>query len=377
MESNPPTEPSVPPPLAPPPVIAPTSGGPTKRKGRGWMIAALILLVFLVVSVIANFGLLVGNAMPFQASVSHSGEPRLQEVMVKDNGARNKVAVVEVEGIIRSQLVDGQHSMADVIGAKLKRAGNDDNVVAILLKVDSPGGEVLAADEIYRKIKKFQSQYHLPVVVSMGGLAASGGYYVSAPCDWIVANDLTITGSIGVILSTWNYRGLMDKVGLLPQTFKSGPHKDMLSGSREPAEIPEDERAMVQALIDEVYAKFKGIVKDGRNAAYQRSHDTGQPLVDNWADYADGRILSGTEAYDLGFVDEVGTFDDAVKRAAALAGVQQVNVIRYEHIPDISSLFRLFGESKAQSIKLDLGMDLPKLEPGRLYFLAPSLMQLD
>ncbi len=377
MESNPATEPAPPPPLSPPPVIAPAAGGPGKRKGRGWMIAALILLLFLVVSVIANFGLLLGSAIPFETGVSHAAAPRLQEVLVEDNGARSKVAVVEVNGVIMSQRIDSRHNMVDVIEAKLKRAGEDDDVVAVLLKVDSPGGEVLASDEIYRKIQSFQSEYGLPVICSMGGLAASGGYYVSAPCDWIVANDLTITGSIGVILSTWNYRGLMDKVGLLPQTYKSGKHKDMLSGEREPEDIPEDEREMLQALIDEVYGKFKGIVKEGRETAYENNDGEGRPLVDNWVEYADGRVFSGTEAYQLGFVDEVGTFDDAVNRAAEWAGESKVNVIRYEHIPSFTSLFRLFGESKAQSIKLDLGMDLPKLEPGHLYFLSPALMQQD
>ena len=258
MNSNTTTETGAPPPLTPPPVIAPTPGGPGKRKGRGWMVAALILLLFLIVSVIANFGLLVGTAFPLQTGMSGASGPKLQEVTMENHGARNKIAVVEVEGIITGTLLDGRHNMVDVLEARLNRAGEDDHVVAVLLKVDSPGGEVLASDEIYRAILEFQDDYEKPVVASMGGLAASGGYYVSAPCDWIVANDLTITGSIGVIMGTWNYRGLMDKVGLLPQTYKSGRHKDMLSGSREPSEIPEEEKEMLQALIDEVYRKIQG-----------------------------------------------------------------------------------------------------------------------
>ena len=109
----------------------------------------------------------------------------------------------------------------------------------------------------------------------MGSLAASGGYYVSAPCRWIVANDLTITGSIGVIMSTWNYRGLMDKVGLRPETFKSGKYKDMLSGSREPDTITPEEREMVQALIDETYGKFKSaVVAEGRKRAHDQNKAT-------------------------------------------------------------------------------------------------------
>ncbi len=339
------------------------------------MVAALILLLLLIVSVIANFGLLIGDTFSLQAAGIRSGGPRIEEIVVEDNDARDKVAVIEVEGIITSELMDGRHNMVDVIEAKLRQAGEDSHVVAVLLKVDSPGGEVLASDDIHRKIQEFQSDHDIPVITSMGGLAASGGYYVAAPSDWIVANDLTITGSIGVILSTWNYRGLMDKVGLLPQTYKSGRHKDMLSGSRDPDQIPEEERQMLQSLIDEVYVKFKGIVKEGRTAAFDNSDGEGRPLVEDWATYADGRVLSGSEAYKLGFVDEIGTFDQAVERAKVLAGVTEANVVRYQHIPDISSLLRLFGKSEAKSVRIELGLDLPKLQPGRMYFVSPDLMQ--
>jgi protease-4 len=208
----------------------------------------------------------------------------------------------------------------------------------------------------------------------MGGLAASGGYYVSAPCRWIVASDLTITGSIGVIMSTWNYRGLMDKVGVRPETFKSGKYKDMLSGSREPDSITEEERGMVQSLINETYEKFKSVVLAGRKRAQEKNRDKGRALSEDWADYADGRILSGTEAFKLGFVDELGTFDDAVKRAKNIAGISKANLIEYQQRFDISDLFRLFGKSDSKVVKVDLGMDVPKLQAGHLYFLSPTFL---
>lgn len=339
------------------------------------MITALILLVLLGVSLFAVFGLLVGNAIPFQTASSGSGKPRLQEVVVEDNNAHSKIAVIEIEGVIMGALIDGRHNMVDVIRAKLHQAANDSRVKAVLLKVDSPGGEVMASDEIYREIQEFQDVTGKPVVASMGGLAASGGYYVSAPCTWIVANDLTITGSIGVILGTWNYRGLMDKVGLLPQVYKSGRHKDMLSGERAPEDIPEEERAMLQALIDEVYLKFKNVIEEGRTAAYKNNGGDGQPLVENWDDFADGRIFSGTEAYELGFVDEVGTFGEAVASTIHLVGIHEADLVRYQHIPDISSLFRLFGNTESSTVSVDLGVDIPQLEVGRLYFLSPAFMQ--
>src|SRR5579859_308768 len=252
MDTAPDSSGMVPP---PPPVIA-APPPPKPRRGRGWMIFAIILLVLLLVSLFGNFAQLVSQALTFKGGlgngISREAGPNLDECLIKDNDAANKVAVVTVDGIISGQTVDqAGNNMVDVIKAQLDRAKDDRRVKAVILKVDSPGGEVLASDEIYRAINDFEKDSGKPVVCSMGSLAASGGYYISSPCRWIVANDLTITGSIGVIMSSWNYRGLMDKVGVLPETFKSGKYKDMLSGAREPDSITPEEKAMVQALVDE------------------------------------------------------------------------------------------------------------------------------
>jgi protease-4 len=197
---------------------------------------------------------------------------------------------------------------------------------------------------------------------------------VSAPCRWIVANELTINGSIGVIMSTWNYRHLMDKIGVSPLVFKSGKFKDMLSGSKDPSEITDEEKQMVQDLINETFGRFKDIVAEGRTQAYKQNNQQGQKLTSKWEDYADGRVLSGTEAYKLGFVDELGNFEVAVKRAKSIAGVLQANLIEYQPRVDLSDLFRLFGQSEAKAVKLDLGVEMPKLEAGRLYFLSPTYL---
>lgn len=341
------------------------------------MIFAIVLLVLLGISMLANLGHLLNGLVPMRVARSNSVGPRLEEVTTEDNGASSKIAIVQVDGIITSQAMDqGGNSLVDVIKAQLKRAEEDDKVKAVILKVDSPGGEVLASDEINRAIAEFQNKPHgKPVVCSMGGLAASGGYYVAAPCRWIVANDLTITGSIGVIMSTWNYRGLMDKVGVRPETFKSGKYKDMLSGSREPGSITAEEREMVQSLIDETYEKFKSIVESGRQQAAEKNKDKGKTLDEDWADYADGRILSGTEAYKLGFVDQLGTFEDAVKRTKNIADIRNnANLVEYQQRYDISDLFRLFGKSESKVVKVDLGMDMPRLQAGQLYFLSPTFL---
>jgi len=340
------------------------------------MVFALVLLVLLGISQLANLGNLLSGMTPMRVARGSSIGPRLEEVTTEDNDASSHIAVIKVDGIITGGAIDqGGYNMVDVIKAQLKRAGEDDRVKAVILKVDSPGGEVLASDEISRAIANFQSKPHgKPVVCSMGGLAASGGYYVSAPCRWIVANDLTITGSIGVIMSTWNYRGLMDKVGVRPLTFKSGKFKDMLSGSRPPDSITPEEREMVQSLIDETYGKFKSVVASGRQRAAEKNQDKGKALTEDWADYADGRILSGTEAFKLGFVDELGTFEDAVKRTKTIAGIRNANLIEYQQRYDISDLFRLFGKTEGKVVKVDLGMEMPKLQAGQLYFLSPTFL---
>jgi len=304
--------------------------------------------------------------------------PKLEEVITEDNEATEKIAVIEVNGIITSHSFEqGGYGMVELIKAQLKRAEEDLKVKAVILKVDSPGGEVLASDEIYRAVADFQKDSRKPVVAAMGNLAASGGYYISAPCQWIVANEMTITGSIGVILHTWNYRGLMNKVGIRPDTYKSGKHKDMLSGDRDPNEEHPEEREMVQSLINETYGRFTNIVAKGRTLAHEKNKkysetDQGRALSRDWTEYADGRVLSGSEAFNLGFVDQKGNFEDAVKRAEKLAGISAANLIEFQQRYDISDLFRLFGKSESRVVKLDLGVEGPKLQTGQLYFLSPT-----
>ena len=339
------------------------------------MIVAIVLLVLLGFSLLANLGHALKGFGPMKTARANSPGPRLEEVETEDNGASTKIAVIEIAGIITSRALDqGGYNMVDIVRAQLKHAEEDEKVKAVLLKVDSPGGEVLASDEISRAIADFQTKHGKPVVCSMGNLAASGGYYVSAPCRWIVANDLTITGSIGVIMSTWNYRGLMDKVGVRPETFKSGKYKDMLSGSREPESMTQEKRDMVQALINETYGRFTNVVAAGREWARERNKNKGRALIEGWADYADGRILSGKEAFDRGFVDELGTFDDSVKRAKSIAGIRNANLIEYQQRYDISDLLRLFGKTESKAVKVDLGIEVPKLQAGRLYFLSPTFL---
>jgi protease-4 len=342
------------------------------------MVLALVLLALLALSVLWNLASLLGSlGLGDGARYSRAYGPRIEEAVVsREAHAVDKIAVVPINGVIMGHGMDeGGVVSAEVVKAELRRAFDDDDVKAVILKVDSPGGEVLASDEIYRAIAQFQKRRNgKPVVASMGDLAASGGYYVSSPCRWIVAHELTITGSIGVIMHSWNYRGLMDKVGVRPEVYKSGKFKDMLSGEREPDQVTPQERQMLQALIDETFGRFKTVVAEGRNWAGQKNGGTGAALSPDWANYADGRVLSGTEAYKLGFVDQLGTFEDAVEHAKKIAGVSSANVVQYQQRFDLSDLLRLFGKADTKVIKVDLGLDAPRLRAGQLYFLSPTFL---
>jgi protease-4 len=370
---------TTPPPLSPaPPLIQPPAPPPPPARAKcvGWKIAALILLVLLVFSVIANVGQLASGVTRIAtATRTRAGGPRLEEALVEDNESRNKIAVISIEGVISSEPIDGTgYNLVELVKAEFNLAEDDPRVKAVVLKVDSPGGEVLASDEIASIIRSFQKHARKPVIVSMGNLAASGGYYVSSPCRWIVANELSLTGSIGVIMSGLNYRGLLDKVGVQPNVYKSGKFKDMLSGTRNAAEIPPEERKMVQDLIDETYGKFKSVVAEGRTEAHKANGSKGRALADNWTDFADGRVMSGTEAYEHGLVDELGDFDDAVSSAMEIAGIQNANVVEYERTVVLADLLRMFGKTGAGPMKVDLGIDLPRLKAGQPYFLSPTYL---
>jgi len=339
------------------------------------MIFAVVLLVLLAISVLGNLTSLVGSMVSFGPGSGGAGGVQLQEALVEDNRSGAKIAIVDVDGLIYGGYVGaGNLSPVEVIAQQLKRARHDPRVRAVLLRINSPGGEVLAADEIARALGEFQEKSGKPVVAVMEGLAASGGYYVAAPCRWIVANELTLTGSIGVIMQGYNYHGLLDKIGVRPMVFKSGRFKDMLRGSKAPGEILPEEQQMIQRLIDDTFVRFKQVIAEGRRRADQRNEGKGRKLDEAWEELADGRVLSGRQAYDAGFVDELGSFRTAVSRAKDLANIADANLVRYQLPRGLGDLLGLFGEAESRVVKLDLGLVGPQLEAGRPYFLfAPGL----
>jgi protease-4 len=344
-----------------PPLVSPPS-----PKRTGWIVYSVIVTFFLFLSALGNLVLLAVAFGGGRAEVPLTRHrPQYEEQFVEGNaGARDKIAVIYLTGVI-SATQDGYTSDEGVVGDikdQLRQAVEDKRVKAIILRINSPGGEVVASDSIYQAVAEAREKK--PVVASMDSVAASGGYYVAVGSSYIMANELTITGSIGVILQTFTFGGLADKVGVKFHTFKSGRYKDLLNPAREPAE---DEKALVQSLVQEVYEKFVTIVAEERR----------MNLSDLKGDkgLADGRILSGKQAREAGFVDDLGYFEDAIDKAMELAGIKEAKVVRYIPPFSLRNFFRLLGQSTAAKVHVEISPSKINLESGKLYFLPPYMFQ--
>jgi protease-4 len=308
---------------------------------------------------------------------ARTGPDQLREVLLEDHEAEDKIAVLDITGVISGGALGLRGNMVQGFRNQLDRAASDDQVKAVVLRVNSPGGEVLASDEIYHAIRSFQRTNDKPVVASMGSLAASGGYYVSAPCRWIVAHPLTLTGSIGVIFHGYNYRGLMDKVGVLPDIVKSGKLKDMFSGEQKPEDVLPEEKAILKELVRESFDRFKQVIREGRGWAAEENKvnkaNAGQPLAVDWEEIADGRILSGTQALKAGLVDELGDFQQAVRRALEFSNIKAANLITYHAPKSVVDLFSIWGEGSSGRMQIELPGVLPGagLPQGQMYFISP------
>ncbi len=336
-----------------------------KSSGCLWMLAGFgLCLGFLTVLAIV-FIVSSGNSV---RTVVKPSAPKFEEAVVADSKPTKdakdtdaKIAVIYLRGVI-SAAEPGTlgETMVDDLKIQLEQAATDDKVKAVVLYVDSPGGEVTASDSIYNAVRKLRDGgfgKRKPVVVYMGSLAASGGYYVSCAGSWLMANETTLTGSIGVIMQSLNYRELFGKVGLETITFKSGQFKDMLSGSRE---LTQDERDYIQKMVMDSYGKFVGIVASERKLNEDELRHG----------LADGRVISGKDAKAAKLINDTGELEDAYAKAMSLGGVKSATVIRYESPFKFGKLFRLLGQSEKTSVEVNVAKALgPKLEAGRLYFL--------
>lgn len=318
---------------------------------------SIFLFVALCGSLFMNFVLMMAAFQRWSGTREAEPIPRFREILLQ-KGTRaslDKIAVITMRGLISSSLPGSvTDSMVDDMRAALQQARDDSRVKAIVLEIDSPGGEVTASDEIYSAVVKARARK--PVVVYMDSLAASGGFYVSCGGKFLMANETTITGSIGVIIQTLNYEQLFNKVGLASVVFKSGKFKDMLNGARP---ITPEERELVQNFIMKTYDKFLGVVAKERKLPADQLRNT----------IADGRILSGKEALENKLIDGLGELDDAFSKAKELGNAPDARVVKYGPPFSLARFLRLFGASDSK-IELQLPKQLvPQLESGRAYFL--------
>jgi protease-4 len=259
-------------------------------------------------------GIILGLLMGSNISPSDTGEE-----VLSGQGA-DKIAVIPLDGEIVAQVASSPFGASagvtlDALDHDLHRAENDSAVKAVILHINSPGGSVAASEEMYQRLRRFRTQTEKPVVAYFGDVAASGGYYIAAPSNKIVANPSTLTGSIGAIMEFYNGAGLLEKVGVSAETIKSGTFKDIGSPTRD---TTPEERIILQAVVNDAYTQFLDRIVEGRKMDMNKL----KPL-------ADGRVYTGNQAKANGLVDEVGDLEKAVSVAKSESGITDATVVRY------------------------------------------------
>ena len=303
---------------------------PSRLSSRGWglLIGGAIVLGLLFITVSAIALVLVVGTSGSEGGGQAASSQTFQERYVTGRGA-NKIAVLPVVGTIGAPETVSLATPAatpETLSDQLHQAARDKNVKAVVLEINSPGGGVVASDEMHKSIGDFKRETKKPVVVSMGETAASGGYYIATAADEIVANETTLTGSLGVIFSYLNLEEAADKLGIEQEVVKSGTFKDIGSLTREPSE---EELEILQTLIDESYDGFVEVIVEGRSLPDDRVREL-----------ADGRVYSGLQAESLGLVDQLGGLEKAAQTSERLAGIEEATVVRYERAPGLAELFR-------------------------------------
>ncbi|WKA52315.1 signal peptide peptidase SppA [Planococcus liqunii] len=292
--------------------------------------AAAILVISLVInSAFAIFQSTLGTSMDEFLAVS---EATVSEQIVEDGDFDKRIAVLNVEGTIQdtgeaASLLGGTGYNHDLFMEQLEQVKNDDSIKAVMLKVNSPGGGVVESAQIHDKITEIQEETKKPFYVSMGAVAASGGYYISAPADKIFVNRETMTGSLGVIMQTVNYGELAKKYGVDFVTIKSGPFKDIGSPTRE---MTADEQALLQEMLDDSYEAFVDVIEDGRGMSEEQVKKV-----------ADGRIMNGRQAVEAKLADDFGFEEDVLAALRTDYDLKGAQVIEYGADQGIGSLFSM------------------------------------
>ena len=314
----------------------------------------IILLTFLISGCAPHFHL------------DFMGKERLEEVVLIKSPAKEKVLILDVSGIISSTVNPGLFARESDILSKvyyrLEKAAEDKKVKAVILRLDTPGGEATASDILYNEILKFKQKNKVPVVGLMMGVAASGGYYIASACDYVVAHPSTVTGSIGVISIFPNLEELFLKIGIKMNVIKSGEMKDSGSAFRD---MTEDEKKIFQAVIDEFYQRFLEVVHQRRK---------GSLSLEEIKKLADGRIYTARQALELKLIDEVGYFDSALQKSLSLASLKEANVIAYTYYPARkTNIYATNLENPSFLERTKIEDLLPYLKSGFYYLWLPQI----
>src|SRR5215218_306411 len=329
------------------------AGEPRRRRRWPFVVGGLMALGLIGLAIVAVVLILAAGGTRAPAVYA--------EEYVAGDGS-DRIAVVPVEGQIApadnalggTQPTTSPEGLADA----LRQAGQDTTVVAVVLEVNSPGGGVTASDEMHQSILDFRENTGKPVVVSMGDTAASGGYYISTAADRIVANETTLTGSLGVIFQINNFAEAADKYGIKQVVIKSGKYKDIGNAFRE---MKPEEREIFQSLVDDSYSEFVDVISEGRGIPEDRVREI-----------ADGRIYSGSQAKELGLVDSFGGLDEASAIAGKLAGTSDTIVVRYVQEPTlIETLMARLAPQEPQAEQI-MGAAGLNLEPKPYYLYRPG-----
>jgi protease-4 len=314
---------------------------------KKWISLLIVLVVFFA-------GILVeGIWGSYDELADHPGFS-WEENLVSGSGT-SKIVQLFVQGAITGEPnASGMPSMTEILAEQLRRVEEDISVKALVLRIDSPGGEVVATDEIHSRLLRLKQVRHLPIVVSMGSTAASGGYYLATAGDAIFANPNTLTGSLGVIFNLFNYNEAAAKLGVQQYAIKSGRFKDIGSPARP---LTEPERQIFQTLVNDSYNKFVEVIVQGRKLSPERVREI-----------ADGRVYSGEQAKRLGLIDQFGDLEDATQHALSLSGDQEALVIRYADQLSLSKLLFSMKQHWSNPDPLGLSRILERQSSPRLLY---------
>ncbi|MBN2183429.1 MAG: signal peptide peptidase SppA [Sedimentisphaerales bacterium] len=310
---------------------------------RTWL--SLCLLTLLIILAGCNSG-------AFQIEMIPADKELKESQVQKDKGffIFDKIALIDVEGTMANErqgglLRSGDNPVSTFI-EKLDKAAKDSDVKAVVLRMDSPGGTVVAADIMYHSLQEFKRKSKKPVVVCVTGMACSGGYYLACAGDGIVAQPSSVIGNIGTIFQTFSISGTLDKVGVKTVTIKSGQLKDIASPLHD---LSEDERRVLEGITHELFQQFVSVVRDGRK-------NIDEPKLQ---ELTDGRVFTAKQALDEELIDKIGYLADGITWAKELANLEKAKVVIYHRPSSYTPNVYSSASANAAGLEALVNFELP------------------